>query len=56
MHTEPTKYLVYGNMARLSETKLEVTELPVRTWTQAYKENVLEVMVHGNEKVQPSIL
>ncbi|KAF8771264.1 DNA topoisomerase 2-alpha like protein [Argiope bruennichi] len=34
----------------LDDNKIEITELPIRTWTQAYKENVLEPMVHGTEK------
>ena len=54
-HVEPTKYIVYGNIARLSPTSLEITELPIRIWTQSYKENVLEVMLHGNEKNPPFI-
>jgi hypothetical protein len=47
--------MVYGNVARLSPTSLEITELPIRTWTQVYKENVLELMLHGNEKNPPFI-
>ena len=54
-HIEPSKYMVYGNIARLSPTSLEITELPIRTWTQVYKENVLELMLHGNEKNPPFI-
>lgn len=52
---EPSKYIAYGKVSRLSPTSLEIVELPVRTWTQTFKENVLEVMLHGNEKVQPFI-
>ena len=47
--------MVYGSMARLNDTSLEITELPVRCWTQTYKENVLEVMLHGTEKESPFI-
>ena len=54
-HVEPNKYAVYGQIARLSDTSIEITELPIRSWTQTYKENVLEVMLHGNETVQPFI-
>lgn len=54
-HVEPYKFMMYGTMARLNDTTLEVTELPVRTWTQTYKENVLEVMLHGTEKEPPLI-
>ncbi len=47
--------MVYGSVARLSPTSVEITELPVRTWTQAYKENTLEPMLHGTEKTPPFI-
>ncbi|GBM04506.1 DNA topoisomerase 2-alpha [Araneus ventricosus] len=43
-------FLVSGEVAILEDNKIEITELPIRTWTQAYKENVLEPMVHGTEK------
>ena len=35
--------------------KVEITELPIGTWTQAYKETVLEPMLHGTEKT-PAII
>jgi DNA topoisomerase-2 len=54
-HVEPQRYIAYGKVGRLSPTSLEITELPVRTWTQMYKENVLEPMLHGTEKTQPFI-
>lgn len=34
---------------------MEITELPIRRWTQDYKEQVLEVLLHGSEKVEPFI-
>lgn len=34
---------------------MEITELPIRTWTQNYKESVLEPMLEGNEK-QPALI
>lgn len=52
---EPNRYVVNGEVAVLSRTSIEITELPVRTWTQAYKESVLEAMLHGTEKVPPTI-
>eukprot|EP00731_Ephydatia_muelleri_P019883 Em0012g708a len=54
-HVEPYKFMAYGRVARLNDTSLEITELPVRCWTQTYKENVLEVMLHGTEKEAPFI-
>ena len=32
------------------EDSIEITELPVRTWTQSYKEAVIEPMLTGTEK------
>jgi DNA topoisomerase-2 len=50
------KYIIYGEIAVISENKLEITELPIGTWTQTYKESVLEPLLHGpNEKTPPSI-
>lgn len=49
------KYLSNGNVAIIGDNKIEITELPVGTWTQTYKENVLETLLHGNEKVKPII-
>ena len=43
------RYVVNGEIASLSDTKMEITELPVRTWTASYKE-MLEGMLNGNEK------
>lgn len=49
-------FLVSGEVAILEDNKIEITELPIRTWTQAYKENVLEPMLHGTDKVPAAIL
>merc|ERR1719450_1181621 len=38
------RYVVNGEIATLSDTKLEITELPVKTWTNQYKEQ-LETML-----------
>ncbi|XP_064478636.1 DNA topoisomerase 2-alpha-like [Ornithodoros turicata] len=48
---ESQKFLISGEVSLLSSTTIEITELPVRTWTQTYKEQVLETMLHGSEKV-----
>jgi DNA topoisomerase-2 len=34
------RYVINGEISEISETKLEITELPIRTWTQTYKEQV----------------
>jgi len=47
---DETRYLTVGEMARLDGNKIEITELPIRVWTQTYKENVLEPYVNGPDK------
>ena len=37
---DDAKYIVNGEISEISDTKVEITELPVRTWTQDYKEKV----------------
>ena len=48
------RYVVNGEISNLSDTKVEVTELPVRTWTNSYKE-MLEGLLQGTEKVPACI-
>ena len=47
------KFLVQGSVEVTDNKTVEITELPVGTWTQVYKENVLEPMLHGTEKIPP---
>lgn len=44
------RYLTVGNVALLDNQKIEISELPIGTWTQTYKENVLEPLLHGSDK------
>lgn len=44
------QYLVSGEVSLIDKNTIEITELPVRTWTQAYKESVLEPMLQGSDK------
>jgi DNA topoisomerase-2 len=44
------RYVCSGEVATLSEDTVEITELPVKTWTQTYKENVLDVLISGKDK------
>lgn len=53
---DETKFLVSGEVALIEDESdksekndytVEISELPVGTWTQVYKEQVLEVMLHG---------
>ncbi|XP_019618193.1 PREDICTED: DNA topoisomerase 2-alpha-like isoform X4 [Branchiostoma belcheri] len=52
---EENRYVVNGEVAILDNNTIEITELPIRTWTQNYKETVLEVMLHGTDKT-PSMI
>ncbi|XP_042857446.1 DNA topoisomerase 2-alpha-like isoform X2 [Penaeus japonicus] len=47
--------IVHGEIANLGGNKIEITELPLRVWTQAYKETVLEGMLASSEK-SPAII
>ncbi|XP_056375982.1 DNA topoisomerase 2-beta isoform X2 [Hyla sarda] len=44
------QYAMSGEVYVLDRNTIEITELPVRTWTQVYKEQVLEPMLNGTEK------
>ncbi|XP_061597159.1 DNA topoisomerase 2-beta [Cololabis saira] len=44
------QFLVSGEVLVIDKNTIEITELPVRTWTQAYKESVLEPMLQGSDK------
>ncbi|XP_077108524.1 DNA topoisomerase 2-alpha [Ranitomeya variabilis] len=46
----PNQYIISGEVSVLDATTIEISELPVRTWTQNYKEQVLEPMLNGTEK------
>jgi DNA topoisomerase-2 len=41
---------VLGRAEVLDEKTIEITELPVGTWTQSYKESTLDVMLYGTAK------
>ena len=47
---DPHRYVISGEVAVLGRNEVEITELPIRVWTQAYKESVMEVLLHGSEK------
>uniref|UniRef100_A0A182MCQ8 DNA topoisomerase 2 n=1 Tax=Anopheles culicifacies TaxID=139723 RepID=A0A182MCQ8_9DIPT len=44
------KFITAGNVGLLDNQKIEISELPIGTWTQTYKENVLEPLLHGSDK------
>ncbi|XP_065160215.1 DNA topoisomerase 2 isoform X2 [Atheta coriaria] len=49
------RYVTSGEVAVTRHNCIEITELPVGTWTQVYKENVLEVLMNGSDKVKALI-
>lgn len=49
------RYVHSGNIQILPDNRIEITELPVGTWTQNYKENVLEALSNGTDKVKAII-
>jgi len=48
------RYVCNGEISELSDTKVAITELPIKTWTSNYKE-MLEGMQNGSEKQKPQI-
>jgi len=56
MHrVEDQKYLCCGNINIIDETTIEITELPIRTWTQNYKESVMDPFLYGTDKIPACI-
>ncbi|SCV70341.1 BQ2448_1735 [Microbotryum intermedium] len=47
--TDKDGYVSTGHIERIDDATVEITELPIRTWTQTYKE-MLESWVVGTEK------
>ncbi|KAM9831950.1 DNA topoisomerase 2-alpha [Neosynchiropus ocellatus] len=54
-HVMENQYMNNGEIAVIDSTTIEISELPVKTWTQNYKENVIEPMLTGSEKTPPLI-
>jgi DNA topoisomerase II len=48
-------YQISGTVAQVDEGTLEITELPVRKWTQDYKEFLEELVKPEDKNVQPFI-
>ncbi|KAK6039752.1 DNA gyrase/topoisomerase IV, A subunit [Cooperia oncophora] len=47
---DSSRYVCSGEVAVLSDDTIEITELPIKTWTQTYKETVLEPMLESSDK------
>jgi DNA topoisomerase II len=57
LDNDRTRGVINGICARLDHTTIEITDLPIGVWTQQYKENVLEVMLHPKRNdIAPTIL
>lgn len=57
LENDRTRGVINGICAKLDETSIEITDLPVGVWTQQYKENVLETMLHPKRNdIAPTIL
>ena len=46
-----SRIVIHGEISTLSNNRVQITELPVKVWTQTFKENVLESLLHGSDKV-----
>eukprot|EP00043_Microstomoeca_roanoka_P011493 m.108253 g.108253 ORF g.108253 m.108253 type:complete len:1678 (-) comp15211_c0_seq2:413-5446(-) len=54
IHKGADKYLVRGKLTKVDDNTIEITELPIRVWTQPYKE-FLETLVQDDGKKPPQI-
>jgi len=43
------RFVCSGEVGILSDDSLEITELPIKTWTQNYKESVIEPLLEAND-------
>lgn len=43
-HCGDTRYAIYGEVSVIGNDKIQISELPIGTWTQHYKETVLDAM------------
>ena len=44
-----TSFTTYGSVAKLDDATVHISELPIRKWTQDYKDSVLEPMLNGDK-------
>ncbi|CAF4129449.1 unnamed protein product, partial [Rotaria sp. Silwood2] len=57
LDNDRSRGVINGVCAKLDETSIEITDLPIGTWTQHYKETILEAMLHPKRNdIAPSIL
>lgn len=53
---DPSRFACYGEVAVLDDNTIEITELPIKQWTQDYKEKVLEGLMESSDKKSPVIV
>lgn len=53
--TTSRSYQISGVVAQLDDASLEISELPVRKWTQDYKEYLEELVKPEDKNAQPFI-
>lgn len=49
-------YDVHGKTVVIDNTTVQITELPVGTWTRPYMEEVLQTLLNGTKKQPPVII
>lgn len=52
---EQDRYKSSGIIDKVDDKTLDITELPIRTWTQNFKEGLEEMTSGGNDKVPQTI-
>uniref|UniRef100_A0A8R1DUW9 DNA topoisomerase 2 n=1 Tax=Caenorhabditis japonica TaxID=281687 RepID=A0A8R1DUW9_CAEJA len=55
IQVDSSRYACYGEISVLDDNTIEITELPVKMWTQDYKEKVLEGLMESSDKKTPVI-
>lgn len=55
LDNDGTKFSVEGKVERVDDTTLIITELPIRTWTQSYKEFLEKMMIGEGKNMEPQI-
>ncbi|CCD73727.1 DNA topoisomerase-like protein cin-4 [Caenorhabditis elegans] len=53
---DPSRFACYGEVSVLDDNTIEITELPIKQWTQDYKEKVLEGLMESSDKKSPVIV
>jgi DNA topoisomerase II len=57
LDNDRSRGVINGVCAKLDESTIEITDLPIGSWTQHYKETVLETMLHPKRNdIAPSIV